>query len=1053
MKKRITAGLLAIVMLLISTMTGMVFMPNAAKAAGSGVTVIIHYGGREDDNYEIWNLWLWEDGADGKQVDFTSEDDFGKIAIYQTTNTPEKIGFIVRAGEWEEKDVDADRFIEINGNTAEIWVTSGKEEFETKAPKGAKSYDFAAAEKKRMEIYNKKDALKINVHYYSFNGGYKDISAYSWPGDQAGGSYPVVEKDDFGGVYHIGYTDLKDIQTAGLTFYLANGQEDVQTKREIDLTKAKNNVLDVYTVQGNSEVWYTKEEADKTPQIVTAAFTEKTSKEIAFSLSKPIDTSNEKEAEKFKVTDQDGIEYEIVKIWTETPGVETDAVLIMKEPLDLSKTYTLAKDGYNSQIISIGTVFSSKEFEEAFHYEGDDLGAVYTDEKTSFRVWAPTASEVMLNLYEEGSGDNLIQAVNMAKDVNGTWVYEAKGDLNGTYYTYSVTVDGKTKEAVDLYARSTGVNGERGMILDLDSTNPSGFSGEKRPAFVNPTDAVIYELHVRDLSSDKSSGIQNVGKFLEFTERDTTNSNGTATGLDHLIDLGVTHVQILPSFDYATVDESKADNNQFNWGYDPKNYNTPEGSYSTNAEDGAVRVNEYKQMVQSLHKNNIRVIMDVVYNHTFDTEESNFQKIVPNYYYRKNGEAFSNASGCGNETASERSMVRKYIVDSVVYWATEYHVDGFRFDLMGIHDIETMNAIREALDKVDPSILVYGEGWTGGDSVLEEDERAVKKNMDAIEGIAAFSDDIRDGMKGNVFDANDTGFVSGKEGMEETIKYAAAGAVEHEQVDITKNEKSDLFWAKEPTQVINYASCHDNLTLWDKLAVSNGDDSVEDRIKMNKLCSAIVFTSQGIPFLQAGEELLRSKPYVTEISAFSDNSYNLPDTVNSIKWDDKDENIEVYDYYKGLIAFRKSHNALRMTTAEEIQKNLRFISDLPANVVGYTIENSPNGEVAERLMVIYNANKDAINVTLPEGSWNIYVNGETAGCNVLEKVEGSVSVEGISAMVLAKEDKKSENYKAEKPVQGNNMGITEKVLAIMGVVLFVGLVTGLMISKKKGNKK
>lgn len=1053
MKKRITAGFLAIVMMLISIMTGITFTPNRAAADGAGVTVIVHYGGREDNDYENWNLWIWEDGSDGKQIDFTAEDDFGKIALYQTANTPEKIGFIVRKGEWEQKDIEDDRFIEVKGNVAEIWVTSGQEEFETKAPKGATSYDFAAMEKKRIETYNKEDALKINVHYYSFDGDYKNISAYSWPGDQAGGSYPFVEKDDFGGVYHIGYTDLKDIQTAGLTFYLANGEEDAQTKREIDLTRAEGNILDVYTVQGNSNVWYTKEEANITPQIVTAEFAETTSKEIEFSLSKPIDTSDEKEAGKFKVTDQEGTEYGIVKIWTETPGIETDACLIMKEPLDLSKTYTLSKEGYDSKAISIGKVFSSKEFEEAFNYEGDDLGAVYTKEKTNFRVWAPTASAVKLRLYEAGSGDNLIQTVDMIKDVKGTWVYEAKGDLNGTYYTYSVTVDGKTNEAVDLYARSTGVNGERGMILDLDSTDPSGFSGEKRPKFVNPTDAVIYELHVRDLSSDESSGIQNVGKFLEFTEKGTTNGNGTATGLDHLIDLGVTHVQILPSFDYATVDESKADSGQFNWGYDPKNYNTPEGSYATNAEDGAVRVNEYKQMVQSLHENNIRVIMDVVYNHTFNTEESNFQKIVPNYYYRKNGEAFSNASGCGNETASERYMVRKYIVDSVVYWATEYHVDGFRFDLMGVHDTETMNAVREALNEVDPTIIVYGEGWTGGDSVLDESERAVKKNMYAVQGIAAFSDDIRDGMKGNVFDANDTGFVSGKEDMEEIIKYSVAGAVEHEQVDITKNDKSDLFWAKAPTQVINYASCHDNLTLWDKLATSNADDSVEDRIKMNKLCSAIVFTSQGIPFLQAGEELLRSKPSAVEEGAFDENSYNSPDSTNSIKWDTKDENIDIYNYYKGLIAFRKSHNALRMTTAEEVQENLKFMTDLPANVVGYTIENSPNGEVADSLMVIYNANKDAIDVTLPEGNWNIYINGESAGCNILDRVEDSVSVEGISAMVLAKESKKVENYKAATTNQKNSMKTTEKVLAAIGVILLLGLIAGLVVSKKKGNKK
>ena len=503
-------------------------------------------------------------------------------------------------------------------------------------------------------------------------------------------------------------------------------------------------------------------------------------------------------------------------------------------------------------------------------------------------------------------------------------------------------------------------------------------------------------------------------------------------------DLGITHVHILPSFDYATVDETKLETEQFNWGYDPKNYNVPEGSYATDPYNGNIRVEEYKEMVQTLHENGIRVVMDVVYNHTFNTEESNFQKIVPDYYYRMNGELYSNASGCGNETASERSMMRKFMIDSVVYWAEEYHVDGFRFDLMGIHDMETMNAIRAALNEVDPSIIIYGEGWTSGDSTLSESERALKKSTYKMEGIAAFSDDIRDGIKGNVFDSLDKGFVSGADNLAEAIKYSVVGATENAQIDYDSYEKTNGWWAGSPEQTINYASCHDNLTLWDKLAISNGDDSEEDRIKMNKLSSAIVFTSQGIPFLQAGEEMLRSKEM--EDGTFSENSYNLPDSVNSIKWENKGNTIEVYNYYKGLIALRKAHPAFRMTTTKEVQDNLTFLDTTDTKTVAYTIDNSPNGEKAESIFVAYNANNEEVVLELPEGKWNLYVNGEKAGTEIIETVSKTVTVSPISAVVLMKEGSK-----------GADMNTSTLLVIGIGAVVVIGvaIVVGVRRSKKR----
>jgi len=642
--------------------------------------------------------------------------------------------------------------------------------------------------------------------------------------------------------------------------------------------------------------------------------------------------------------------------------------------------------------------FSNREFEEANFYEGNDLGAVWTKGETFFRLWAPTATAVMLNLFETGDQEDLIESIPMVIDEKGTWVAAVNRNLNGIYYTYSVTVENESKEAVDPYAKAVGTNGNRGMVIDLSSTDPAGFAKENKPLFENATDAIIYEIHVRDFSMDQSSGMTNTGKFLAFTEEGTVNSFSDPTGIDHLKDLGITHVHLLPSFDYATVDETRMGEDQFNWGYDPKNYNVPEGFYSTNPSRGEIRVMEFKRMVQALHQNGIRVIMDVVYNHTMECEESNFNRIVPGYYYRMTADGyFSNASACGNETASERAMMRKFIIDSVVYWVEEYHIDGFRFDLMGIHDCQTMNEIREALNRIDPSILMYGEGWTGGQSPLPDYERALKVNMCKVDSnIAAFSDNLRDGIKGSVFSKWDRGFVNGKEGMEETIKFGVVASTSHNQVNYQRVNYSNAPWASQPTQTVNYASAHDNLTLWDKLALSNENDSIQDRIKMNLLSAAIILTCQGIAFFQAGEEFLRSKPRDEEGTVFEENSYNSPDFVNSLKWDRKSDYIDVYNYYKGLIAFRKSYRALRMTTTAEIQANLRFLEGLQPNVVAFMVN-----QAKETICVIYNANRETINLQIPEGEWNVYAKELLAGTEVLETITGGeVTVGPISAMIL-----------------------------------------------------
>lgn len=642
--------------------------------------------------------------------------------------------------------------------------------------------------------------------------------------------------------------------------------------------------------------------------------------------------------------------------------------------------------------------YSTKQFNELYFYNKNDLGATYSKERTLFKVWAPTADKVAVKLYEEGLGDNLIKKISMYKGVAGTWELIVEEDLNETYYTYEVTIEDAVNETIDPYAKAAGANGIRGMILDLNRTNPKGWAEDKKPEFKEDTDAIIYELHVRDLSMNSDSGIKNKGKYLGIAETKTVSASGLTTGMEHMKELGITHVHLLPVFDYHTVDETQLQTPQFNWGYDPKNYNLPEGSYSTDPFHAEVRIKEFKQMVKALHDNGIRVIMDVVYNHTFANEESNFHKIIPEYYHRVVEGKFSDGSACGNETASERAMVRKFIVDSVVYWATEYHIDGFRFDLMGLHDIETMNAVREAIDEINPTILLYGEGWTGSDSVLPKEKQALKAHTYKLNRVGAFSDDMRDAIKGSVFEGEDKGFVSGEVGLEETIKFGVVASTSHPQV------KNHIAWTHNPGQCINYTSVHDNFTLWDKLAMSCRDATEEQRIRMNKLSAAIILTSQGVPLFQAGEEILRSKPVEGQEGMYDHNSYVSPDSVNAIRWSNKKKYYSVYEYYRGLIAFRKEHPALRMRTEADIKEHLIFLEDLPEQVVAYTIKGNPNEEEAKEIYVIFNASNKKVKMPLGNETWNVYVNAENAGITVLSiEDKDTVIVDEISAMVLIRQ--------------------------------------------------
>ncbi len=631
-------------------------------------------------------------------------------------------------------------------------------------------------------------------------------------------------------------------------------------------------------------------------------------------------------------------------------------------------------------------------------YSGNDLGLTYTAVASTFKVWAPSASQLRLKLYSGDLGDKLIDTLNLNIGKEGVWEAIVSEDLLGKYYTFQAEILGEWKNEVpDPYAKAVGTNGLRAHIVDFEQTNPSDWENDVRPPLAQFIDIIIYELHVRDYSIYLNSGIQHKGKFLGLTELNTKNAEDLSTGLDHIKSLGVTHIHLLPSYDFFTIDESKLEENQYNWGYDPQNYNVPEGSYATNPKDGAVRIREFKKLVQTLHQNGLRVIMDVVYNHTGHTEASNFNQLVPGYYYRQNSEGgFSDASGCGNETASERPMMRKFIIDSVKYWVEEYHIDGFRFDLMGIHDIDTMNQIREILKEIDPTIFVYGEGWTGGDSPLLEAQRAVKKNMYQMPGIAAFSDDMRDAIKGHVFSHQDTGFISDKNGLEESIKFGIVAATTHPQIDYTKVNYSDAPWATHPNQTINYASCHDNHTLWDRLLNSQPDISETDRIRMHILANTIVLTSQGIPFLHAGVEMLRTKNGV-------ENSYKSPDIINQIDWSRKSTYLNVVQFYQKLISLRKNHPAFRMPTTKMIQENLSFLDVQESGVVVYLLKGASSNDSWEEILVVFNGSQAAKKIRIPKGQWIVALDGENINENGLYKIETSeIVIDYSSAMLLFK---------------------------------------------------
>ena len=620
----------------------------------------------------------------------------------------------------------------------------------------------------------------------------------------------------------------------------------------------------------------------------------------------------------------------------------------------------------------------------------------YAPEATRFTLWAPTADEVRLMLYEAGEGGHAYETVSMEQAEEGTWKAKVEKDLKGKFYTFNVKIGGKWQgDTPGINAKAVGVNGKRAAIIDLRETDPEGWAEDKRPPLANPADIIIYEVHHRDFSVHPSSGIEHKGKFLAMTETGTKNPGGMATGIDHLKELGVTHVHILPSYDYASVDETRLDENKYNWGYDPLNYNVPEGSYSTDPYRPEVRIREFKQMVQALHKAGIRVVLDVVYNHTFNTAESNFERTVPGYFYRQKPDGtLADGSACGNETASNRPMMRKYMIESVLYWINEYHIDGFRFDLMGIHDIETMNEIRKAASAVDPTIFIYGEGWAASAPQMPEDSLAMKANTCKMPGIAAFSDEMRDALRGP-FNNNEQGaFLAGLPGGEESIKFGIAGAVKHPQVNNDSVNYSKAPWAGHPTQMISYVSCHDDMCLVDRLKASVPGITPEELVRLDKLAQTAVFTSQGVPFIYAGEEVLRDKKGVH-------NSYQSPDSINAIDWDRKTLNADAFAYYKGLIQLRRNHPAFRLGDAELVRKHLEFLPVEGTNLVAYRLKDHAGGDTWKDIIVVLNARREVASLSVPEGKYTVVCQNGLVNEKGLATIYGpSLKVAPQSAMII-----------------------------------------------------
>lgn len=849
---------------------------------------------------------------------------------------------------------------------------------------------------------------RVIIHYNRPAGNYAGWNVWLWADGKDGAAYQfnktgaVYNLDDYGAVGQWDLTGTAAANSVGFIIRTDNWDKDPDGDRFITNFVDVNGVstAEIWLKSGSKYIWTKK--PSSVPSFLGAQVTGL--KEIKLVFDNDFVVADEKDSFTFK--DSAGVDVPIAS-WGAMTGSDLAGWTVKVNLVDdvrIGTAYTIAHPTYGSQESDLGSLWDLQSFNDAYYYSGDDLGNSYLpdEDKTQFRVWAPTSDKLQLVTYESATTVPVDGTVyDMTKDVKGTWVYKLPGKQDGTIYMYRAHFGTKVNEAIDPYVRSATINGDRGVVVDLDSTDPVGWDASQRPAFNsgNPTDAVIYELHVRDFSMDASSGIpaNHKGKFLAFTNKSTKYTTGgktTLTGTAAIKDLGITHVELLPIYDFGSVNEA-GDGTEFNWGYDPKNYNVPEGSYSTDAADPKKRINELKQAIMAMHQQGLRVNMDVVYNHVQDSTNFSFEKLVPGYWYRRDATGTkTSGSGCGNDTATEHPMVSKYIQDSVKFWATEYKMSGFRFDLMGLIDITTMNSIRTQLNEIDPTIIMLGEGWNMG--TLPEAKRATQANSSKIPGIATFNQIIRDGMKGGVWNEDSTGWATGRFG-----DYASV------QSGIVANAPfpglaGAWIGGIQPDQTVNYIESHDNTTFHDRILSSMGKKTPLATVaKISKLGTGILLVSQGIPFIHAGQEFLRTKN-------FDKNSYKSSDAINSLKYKNRITYAANVSYLKGLAAMRKAHKAFRMTTSDQIMDNLEFL-DGTFGQLGWRINGKAVGDKWSSIVVLANAQPTkAATFYVPKGTYNLVSDGTKAGTTTLKKIvvtgksTGKVTVPGLTMLVMWK---------------------------------------------------
>ncbi len=870
---------------------------------------------------------------------------------------------------------------------------------------------FSAAPAKALSS----DNLTITVHYNRTAGDYDNWNLWIWKNmdsgtDGAGYSFNFDGEDAYGKKVTFTLDGMKAYDNVGIIARLGNwSKKDTGA----NWPNGGDRFIKTFDSAGKAEIWLVEGDATlytsqpnvgmPTPKINSAVLND--FKAVTVTLNSPY-TLKGTPTEDFSIKNASGTALTISSVTLPAGKSSSNLVTLnLAATVDISSAYTVSHPTWGSSSVTVGAIMDSQAFADAYTYTGDDLGNTYTAAKTDFRVWAPTATAVKLWTYASASARTGTELA-MTKAEKGTWTATLSGDQHGTIYTYQATVGGVAREAVDPYVRATTIEGDRGVVVDLAKTNPAKWTpgASSKPAFSGkPTDAIVYETHVRDLSIDAYSGIPvaHKGKFLAFTDWNTTTTQlvvnpktkkksvvktKNVSGVSAIKDTGITHVQLLPIYDYASVTEAKP---TFNWGYDPKNYNVPEGSYATKPAEPTNRIVELKTAVQSLHDNGLRVIMDVVYNHVYDAGSFSQEQLVPGYFFRTTPEGFlANGTGCGNEVASERSMVRKFIVDSVKYWAKEYNLDGFRFDLMGIMDYTTMQQIRSELNKIDPTIVILGEGWNMGE-VLPEAQRGTQINASKLAGISMFNDQIRDGIKGSVFDSADKGWATGKTAAIDSVKPGLVGNIFFDRF------VNGVWTTLDPGQSVNYVEAHDNLTLFDKLKASKRGATAAQLGSYHRLATSVILLAQGMPFIQAGQEFMRTK-------GGDDNSYKSSDAVNSLKWNSRATNIATVNYYKGLIAIRKAHPAFRLSTAAEVQAKFKFLN-VAEPLIAYSIDGKAAGDSWNDVVVIHNPTATAAKVTLPSTSdWQVVVQGSKASLTTITTLKGAstVSVPALSTLVV-----------------------------------------------------